>query len=219
MIVENFINNTLPLLQETDSIQSALRLMKEHRLEHFCAIINGHVGIISLKNISVLPKEATLLQASTYHRRISVTSTNHIWEALRTLNQYDTCILPILNSNKRYIGTISIWDISQHLYEIFPIDNGGAILQMTMPYQNYSLSELSQIIEGTNTKITMLNVFPLKNSNHIDLVFCIDKKDATESIQALERHGYMVDSWFMNKGKIDNLMEERYSAFMKYINI
>lgn len=219
MIVEDFINKTLPSLLETDSIQSALKVMKEHRLEHFCTTINAHVGIISLEEISALPPEATLLQAATYHRRVSVSTKNHIWEALRTFNQFDTCILPVVNDSKKLVGSISIWDISQRLYEIFPIDNGGAILEMEMPYQNYSLSQLAQIIEGNNTKITMLHVFPIKNSTNINLVFCIDKNDASESIQALERHGYMVDSWFMNKGKIDNLMEERYSAFMKYINI
>lgn len=219
MIVENFINTSLPILQETDKARSALNLMKTHRLEHICATINGHIGILSHEHISLASKELLLKDMSSYHRRLSISSDSHIWEALRTFNQYDTCILPVINDEKTFVGSISIWDISQHIYDIFPIDNGGAILQMEMPYQNYSLSELARIIEGTNSKITTLNVFPVKNSSFIKLVFCIDKNDATECIQALERHGYAVDSWFMNKGKIDSLMEERYSAFMKYINI
>ena len=179
----------------------------------------ANVGIISLNDISVLPQDATLKHAASRHHPVSISSDSHMWEALRSLNQNETCILPVINNKHKYIGAISIWDISQRLHEIFPINNGGAILQLEMPYQSYSLSELAQILEGTNTKITMLNVFPTENNSQVYLVFCIDKNDASESIHALERHGYVVDSWFMNKGKIDNLMEERYSAFMKYINI
>ncbi len=219
MIVKDFTNNNLPLLTGTDTAEKALQVMKEFRLENILVTINDQIGVVSYDNISLLPITTLLQSTSTFQHRITISTHDHIWEALRAFQQHDTCVLPVIDSKKKYVGGLSIWEISQRLYDIFPINNGGAILQMEIPYRNYSLSELANIIEGTNCKVTMLTVFPIKDSNNISLVFSIDKNDATETIQALDRHGYTVDSWFMNKGKIDSMMEERYSAFMKYINI
>ena len=219
MIVKDFINKDFPLLTENNTVKKALVLMKDYRIEHLPVSLNGAIGVLSYESINLLDASTKLIKLISMLKQISISPQDHIWEALRSFQQMDSCIIPIINNNKEYLGVLSIWEITSHLNAIFPISTGGAILQMNMNYRNYSLAELATIVESANCKITLLSVFPEPASQHVNIVFSIDKNDATEAISALERHGFLVDSWFMNKGKIDSLLEERYNAFLKYINI
>jgi hypothetical protein len=50
-------------------------------------------------------------------------------------------------------------------------------------------------------------------------VLRINQEDATDVIQALQRYDFDVKSWFMDKGKIDSVAEERYNAFINYMDV
>lgn len=219
MQTKQFINTALPLLSENDTVNHALHLMKEFRLEHFPACINGNHGLFSHDTLHIIPKDTLLSKVEQLFYKVCISTKDHIWLSIASFNQYETDILPLVDKDGLFCGSVLQRDVFDGISEIFPIGNGGAIIELEMSYLNYSLQELGGIVEGTNAKITLLSVFPIEGTTKINIVFSIDKNDASDVIQALERHSYHVNAWFMNKGKIDNILEERYDAFMKYINV
>lgn len=219
MVTKDFTNIDIPALDENCTVEDAQRMMKKYHLTSIAATINGNLGIFDSESFKSLPKETPLENLAQVHIKVSVAEHAHIWETINTFNIYETNLLPIVNNENEYIGVAGLRTIFKRVFEIFPIGNGGAILELEVSYRGYSLSELSSIVENAEAKITLLSVVPMTTSNNVMVVFSIDKDDATEVISALERHGYQVNSWFMNKGKIDSILEERYSAFMKYINV
>lgn len=219
MLTQDFINTALPLLTEKQTVKEALRSIKEHHLQEITACINGNYGFFSYNTLHLLPADTPLHKVERRLHKATLSSKTHIWESLRALSQHDTEVMPLLDENHVFCGAIVLRDIFNRITEVFPIGNGGAILELEMSFQHYSIQELGSIVESTGAKITLLSTFPIAESTKINLVFCIDKNDASEVIQALERHSYHVNAWFMNKGKIDTILEERYDAFMKYINV
>jgi acetoin utilization protein AcuB len=219
MLTKDFTNISFPLLKQSNSVTDTLNLMDEYNIDTLPANIDGKLGIYKKEDILILNESSTLSQNDDLFQIVSISDTDHIWEAIRTFNTYETELLPVVDNKNNYCGAIMQKDVFNRLFEIFPVGNGGAILELEVNYRNYSLSELANIVEGAEAKISLLSVTPISASNNVLVVFSIDKDDATEVINALERHSYHVNSWFMNKGKIDSIIEERYSAFMKYINV
>lgn len=219
MLTKEFINTTPPLLGESHTVEKALTLMQEFKLEHLTACIKGHYGFFSYDTLHIIAENTPLGKAEQFLIKAVLSTEDHIWESIRTFNQHEAEILPLVDKEGTFIGSVLIKDIFNRILEVFPIGNGGAILELEMSYQNYSIQELGGIVEGVNAKITQLSVFPIEETSKVNIVFTIDKNDASDVIQALERHSYHINAWFMNKGKIDNILEERYDAFMQYINV
>lgn len=219
MLTKEFINTTLPLVSEKDSVKKAKQVMKDFRLEHLTACIHGSYGFLSYDTLNIVPENTLLEKVEQLLTKVSLLTKEHIWISMGTFNQNETEVLPLLDENNLFCGSVLLRDLFNRISEMFPIGNGGAIIELEMSYQNYSLHELGGIVEGTNAKVTLLSVFPIKNTTKVHIVFSIDKNDATDVIHALERHSYHVNAWFMNKGRIDNILDERYDAFMKYINV
>lgn len=219
MLTKDFTNIDIPVLNDNRTVKKAQQVMKKHRLDSVAAIINGNLGLLTKESLKNIPTETPLIDIEQHFIKVSISGESHIWEAINTFKTYEISLLPIVDENNAYIGVAKLKNIFNRILDIFPIGNGGAILELEVNYRNYSLSELSNIVEGAEAKITLLSVVPTNISTNVMVVFSIDKDDASEVINALERHSYQVNSWFMNKGKIDSILEERYSAFMKYINV
>lgn len=219
MLIKEFINTQLPLLNGKHNVKKALKVMKEFHIGYLSVYINGNYGYLSYTALKEIAKDTLLSETEHLMVKISLLISSHIWESARLFSQYETEVFPVVNENNIFCGSLQQKDIFAHIPNIFPIENGGAILELEMSYQDYSLSEISNIVEGNNAKIILLSVLPIKGTSKVNITFTIDKIDATEVIQSLERHNYQVKAWFMNNGKIDNILEERYDAFMKYINV
>jgi len=219
MLTKKFINTSLPLPDEDTTVKQALKLAKEFYLEQFPACVKEHYGFFFNADMERLPSDTPLGTVEHLMHKVALHADDHIWESIRHFNQHNAEVLPCISENRKYVGVIFIKDIFKRIFEIFPIGNGGAILELELSYNNYSLNELAGIVEGSNAKITLLSTFPIEGTTKVEVVFSIDKNDATEVIQALERHGYQVNAWFMDKGKIDKVLEERYEAFINYINV
>ncbi len=219
MLAKNFINTSLPLLNDRHKVGDALKLTRKHRLQQFPTRINGTYGFFSHKLIEAVKENTPLSRLEYLMQKVHLLTDDHIWKSINTFNEHKTTVLPVLNKEQTFVGTVLTKDIFSRLSEFFPINNGGAILEIEMAYRNYSLSELANIVEGANAKITLLSVFPIEKTSKVKVVFSIDKTDASELIQALDRHGLHINAWFMNRGEIDNMKKERYSALMNYINV
>ncbi len=219
MLIKEFINTKLPLLKVQHSVKEALQIMKDFHLGNLSAFLDGQYGILSYRALKTLPKEVSLAEANHLLINTYISPYSHLWECSRTFAQYETEILPVLDNNNNYKGSLLLKDIFKRIPEIFPIANGGAIIELQMLYQDYSLTEISGIIEANNAKITLLSVLPIENSSKVNVTFSINKTDATDIIQALERHNYEVSAWFMNNGQMDQIVEERYDAIMNYMNV
>ena len=219
MLTKDFINTKLPLLDDSHKAKEGLQVMQEFHIEQLAACINGNYGFLTYNTLHNIHENTPLTKIEQLLQKASIATKDHIWKSISTFNQHEAEALPVLDENKSYCGTVLAKDLFNALQDIFPINNGGGILELEMSYQNYSLQELGGIVEGVNAKIIQLSIFPIKGTSKVNIIFAIDKNDASDVIQALERHNYHVNAWFMNKGKIDNLLEERYDAIMKYINV
>lgn len=95
-------------------------------------------------------------------------------------------------------------------------DNGG-ILEINLHNKEYSLTEISKIVEYEYAKI--ISLFLSNDSqNQMHLTLKLDIAQISGVVNSLERYGYDVVSYFASE-PVTNIEKDRYDLLMKYLSI
>ena len=93
------------------------------------------------------------------------------------------------------------------------------IIVLEINANDYSLSEIAQIVESNDAKILSFYINSYSNSMKMEVNIKINRKELTSIIQTFNRYNYIVKASFMDENDLDSLYENRYEQFMKYLSI
>ena len=100
----------------------------------------------------------------------------------------------------------------------FSFSEPGSILVLEMENRDYSLAEISRIIEGEHIKILSTFLTKSPDSNVVYVTLKISSGDAQRAKATLERHDYFVKASFVEETYVEDL-NEHYDALMHYLNV
>lgn len=143
---------------------------------------------------------------------------NTIWlDVLEAFARNSTNIMPVLDANNNYLGYYELSDIISLFGESpFFIDPGG-ILVVEKGLNDYSFSEISQIVESNNGKILGAFISKIKN-DVVQITLKIGNASLNEIIQTFRRYSYNIASGHEDDSYSANL-KERSDYLRKYLNM
>ncbi|WP_027137745.1 CBS domain-containing protein [Gaetbulibacter saemankumensis] len=141
-----------------------------------------------------------------------------LWlDVLEAFAVNSTNIMPVLDSNNKYLGYYELNDIINLFGETPFFTESGGILVIEKGINDYSLSEVSQIVELNNGKI--LGAFISKmTSDLIQVTLKIESSGLNEIIQTFRRYSYTIVSGHEEDGYYETL-KDRSDYLNKYLNI
>jgi CBS domain-containing protein len=148
-----------------------------------------------------------------------VTEDQHVYEVIELASRLSLSIIPVLSNNSHYKGVITQNDLIHYFADFSALKEPGAIIILEMSIHDYSLSQISQIVESNEAKILSLYISSHSSSTRLELTLKINKSDLTSIIQTFTRYNYTIQSTFMDHDDMDSLYENRYDMFMKYLSI
>jgi acetoin utilization protein AcuB len=221
MLAKDLISDVIPALRTSDSGQKALYWMDIFRISHLPIVNNeDFLGLISDKDIYDynMAEEPignhTLSLFSPY-----VTEDQHVYEVIELASRLSLSIIPVLSNNSHYKGVITQNDLIHYFADFSALKEPGAIIILEMSIHDYSLSQISQIVESNDAKILSLYISSHSSSTRLELTLKINRSDLTSIIQTFTRYNYTIQSTFMDHDDMDSLYENRYDMFMKYLSI
>ncbi len=221
MLAKDLISDVIPALRTSDSGQKALYWMDIFRISHLPIVNNeDFLGLISDKDIYDynMAEEPignhTLSLFSPY-----VTEEAHVYEVIELASRLSLTIVPVLSANNHYKGVITQQDLVHYFADFSALKDPGAIIILEMSVHDYSLSQISQIVESNDAKILSLYISSHSSSTRMELTLKINRMDLTSIIQTFTRYNYTIKSTFMDHDDMDSLYENRYDMFMKYLSI
>jgi hypothetical protein len=144
----------------------------------------------------------------------------HIFEVAGVALGCGVSLVPVLEADHSYLGSVTRTDLSFKLAELFSSGEPGGIIVLELTDVNYSLSQIAQIIEGNDARILSLYIHkPSPSTRELDVTIKVNVVDLSGIIQTFARYDYMIKATYMDQSQIKGLMEDRYDQFMKYINI
>ena len=141
-----------------------------------------------------------------------------IWlDVLEAFAKNSSNIMPVLDGSNKYLGYYELKDIISLFSESPFFSEAGGILVIEKGINDYSLSEISQIVESNNGKI--LGAFVSKmTSDLVQITLKIGNTGLNDIIQTFRRYSYNILSGHEEDGYIESL-KERSDYLNKYLNM
>lgn len=220
MIAEELINQMIPPLKLTDTAQQALHWMEELRVTQL-PIVSGqeYKGLISEDLIyqnndpDALLSEFTLESNGVYAYKYQ-----HFFDVLKIALDNNVGIVAVLDEGRNFVGVITITD-TLTAFARSSMQEPGGILVLLMDERDYSLSEVSRLVESNDAKILSSYVCTDKgDATRIKLTIKINRNDLSRIIATFERFSYNIVAKFHHtQGNEDD--KERIDLLLRYLNI
>lgn len=179
---------------------------------------NLYYGAISREEIELLDPESLKLNEFKHLAQPFYASENMNWfEVLQYFATHNTNFMPILNSEKEYIGYYELDDFL-NIFKCTPfLHEEGVILVVAKNVNDYSFSEISQIVESNNA--TLFGAFVSKIDNEIaHITLKLSLHDINNTLHSFRRYNYEILNEF-EKDKYLEELNDRSNYLQKYLNI
>ncbi|TAH24763.1 MAG: CBS domain-containing protein [Cytophagales bacterium] len=221
MIAEELINQMIPPLKPTDTAGKALSWMNNLHLAQLPVVdekkYQGIVTEDAINESEDLSKPISLFNLA--YSDLAVHTDTHFYEVLEKASKNKLQIVSVLDHENKYLGVISVVDISAAVANMFASQGPGGIIVLSMKSSDYSLAQISRLVESNDAKIisSFINQED-RDTNLIRLTLKLDKIDLTRIIATLERYSYKVVAQFQ-ESSIQNLEQDKLDMFFKYLNM
>jgi acetoin utilization protein AcuB len=220
MLARELISDIVTALKTSDTGTQALAWMDVFRVKHL-PIVNQRdfLGLISDADIYDLnnPDEPVGNHNLSLHKPY-VREDQHIYEVIEVLSRLELTLVPVLNYENQYLGVITQEELTQQFAQLSAMKQPGGIIELEMFERDYSLAEISQIVEGNNARILSLYVASNGEQGKIRVTLKINLTDMTSVMQTLERYNYSIVASHMSEEDLDEFYQERFDGFLKYLN-
>ena len=219
MTAKDLILNSIPVLNPAMYVSDALLRMEEAKLS-FLPVTDGdiYLGTICEKSLHDFVDVQQPI-GTDYLSFPFVRDESHIFDALSQITQLSIDMLPVISFDNRYLGAIGRESLLKQLSVVCNTNQQGAVILLEMYPEDYSLSELSRLVEDNNFKVVNLLTYPYENTGMLRVNLKIDREDATPLLRSLERFNYKVVCCFQQQGFIDETLRQRLDELMYYLEL
>ena len=220
MLVKDFITKEIPVVKDYDTVGYAFRLMDELKLKQL-PLVTGeglYRGLVEEKGLLEEPL-STMPLADVSRLEVSMQGDGSLHEALALMTRYGLSLLPVRSSGGRYVGAITQERLLEGLAEWCGADREGSVIVLELEARDYSLTELSRLVESNNAHVLSLLTHLDEQSGRWLVVLKIDLVDASPVLRSFERFNYVVRYHFMEQGVVDERLQRRMRELLYYINM
>lgn len=221
MRAKDLINYTIPPLKPTDSIDKAQSWMSEFHVHELPVVLNG--DFLGFFNENLLFDHFTGAERIENYQMMGTTlfvdQNEHYYELLKKAYEASSNLVAVLDENEKYLGAVTIQDVVEAFSKMSSINSPGTIIVISMTQADYSMTELSRIIESEGGKV--LSSFIENNEQQpgkIRVTIKLNVENGSTIISALERFGYTISSIF-GKGDEELIEKERLDTLMRYLKV
>ncbi len=221
MLAKDLISDLVPALRTSDSGLDALNWMEVFRVSHLPIVNNKEfLGLITDTDIFDLNKpEQALGNHQLSLAKPYVFYNQHIYNVIEIASRLQLTVIPVLSENKEYMGLITQTELLKNFANIIAAHTPGGIIEIEIPSYDYSISEIAQIIEDTDTKVLSFYVNQNEDSGVLKIIIKLNREDISPVLRAFDRYNYTVTASYSESNSIDEVVKKNYDALIRYLDV
>lgn len=216
--ITNYITNDYKAIDSQETIAAVQEFLDELTFSHFPVVEEQiYIGSIASDDIETFNSDKKIIDYRYSFEKFFV-RTNMVWlDVLEVFAQNHTNLVPVLDEENKYVGYYEISDIIIFFNETPFIKEPGGIIVVKKAVIDYSLSQITQIVESNNGKLLGLFISEADTLN-VQVTLKINLGPMNEIIQTFRRYNYEIISEHQEDNFI-NTLKERSDYLDKYLNI
>lgn len=216
--MQQLLRTDLPTLAPTDTASHGLLEMEEFHLNNLPVLEgNQYMGIVTEDELLNLDEAQPVQQALRPEHLLFTRTSLHWLDAKRLLAEHRLSLLPVLDEQNHYAGSITAADILYLEGEALGLKQPGGVIVLYVHQRNYHLSQIAQIVESDDASILDLQVTPLPESGVLEVTLKINKTDLGRVLHTFRRYDYEIAAAY-HQSNLDLDMKDRYEQLMRFLN-
>lgn len=218
MEITNYINADFKPIDSQETIVAVKDFLRDLNFSHFPVVEDGvYIGSISTEDIETFEEQKKVSDYK-YSLESFFSRTNAVWlEVLEIFAKNHSNIIPVLDENNKYVGYYELEDIIVFFNQTPFIKELGRIVKIKKGILDYSMSQITQIVESNNGKLLGLFISE-SDIDSVEVTIKISSGAINEIIQTFRRYNYEIISEHYEDSYITNL-KERSDYLDKYLNM
>jgi len=219
LFAQDCIDTSIPFIRLTDTVAYALELMQEYKAEDLAVVDKDLLAGIVTENLLLELDDLLVIETLKENfLQYKVSEGTHLFDVLKISVENTTFFLPVVNSENEYIGITTPQKLLNNLALNSSLTTSGGIIVLEQETKNYSLTEISRIVESNNAMILHSMMATSANQNRMQVSLKINKNDLKDIQQSFERYQYNVLA-VLHQSEYENQLQERYDSLMRYLEV
>jgi Mg/Co/Ni transporter MgtE len=216
--LSEYINNDFKPFSMNESVTEIQDFFADINYSHFPVMDSDvYLGCISAVDIETFETQKRISDYRYALEGFFVRTTMSWLDVLEVFARSNATIVPILDETNKYVGYYEITDVIKFLNETPFLKETGGIIVVEKPIADYSMSQITQIVESNNGKL--LGVFVSEaTAEKVQVTVKTTLGGINEIIQSFRRYNYEIISEH-HEDDYMNTLKERSEYLDKYLNI
>jgi len=216
--ITNYITNDFRAIDSQETIASVQDFFADLNFSHFPVLENGiFIGSIASDDVETFDTDKKAIDYKYTLERFFARKSMLWLDVLEVFAKNHTNVIPVLDENNSYIGYYEMEDIMKFFQETPFLKEQGGIIIVQKGLLDYSMGQITQIVESNNGKILGCFISEADLEN-VQITIKIGVGPMNEIIQTFRRYNYEIISEHQEDAYINSL-KERSDYLDKYLNI
>lgn len=218
MTAKDLINYMIPPLTLEDDIEKAQQWMDELKTTELPVTNEGDfLGLVDENMIYDFLDARLIGDFPLKGQKCTVSQGQHYYDVMSTAYNQGFRLVAVLDAEGRYLGVVSIQDVVEAFAQASSVNSIGAIMVLSIEEHDYSLSNISRMIEMNDVRILSSYVTPqLEKHSRVRLTIKLDTEEISQVKTVLENNSIYIEATF-NTTALSYDEKERLDLLMKYL--
>lgn len=216
--IKEYINNDFKAIDSNSVVVDVQDFFHELTFSHFPVLEEGvFIGCIALDDVDTFDQDKKVGDYRYTLEPFFVRTTMQWLDVLEIFAKNHSNVVPVLDENNQYVGYYELEDIIKFFHETPFLKEPGGIIVVQKPVIDYSMSQITQIVESNNGRLLGLFISEA-TTDTVQITLKLSLGAMNEIIQTFRRYNYEIISEHSEDNYITNL-KERSDYLDKYLNI
>ena len=216
--ITNYITNDFRAIDSQETIASVQDFFADVNFSHFPVLENSiFIGSIASDDVETFDTDKKAIDYKYTLERFFARKSMLWLDVLEVFAKNHTNTVPVIDENNIYIGYYEMEDIMKFFQETPFLKEQGGIIIVQKGLLDYSMGQVTQIVESNNGKILGCFISEADLEN-VQITLKIGVGPMNEIIQTFRRYNYEIISEHQEDAYINSL-KERSDYLDKYLNI
>ena len=218
MEIQSHIIDTIKVFDTGDLLENVIGFFRDSVYSHVAIMENGRfLGVMAEDDLASFDARKKI---SDYRYSLEAFSVGReaTWlEVLEIFTRNETNLLPVLGDEMEVVGYYRLLDVLGLLVETPFFREPGGILVVAKGKKDHSFSEISQIIESSNTRILGAFITDIQN-DVVMTTIKLSSENFNEVLQTFRRYNYSILFGTIQDQFLEDL-KQRSDYLDKYLNV
>lgn len=201
-----------------DSVKTCLNKFDKQQTNYLPVVNHSlYIGCLEKEDLLVVDADSPVSEIQYLIKDCSINNTDGMLDMLKKFADFEAELLPVINNKRELQGNYLLEDLLIDFRETPFFDHEGEELRLQKQFDQFSYSELCQIIESNNAKISGIFTSKVKD-NIIEVQLKITSNSLNTILENLRRFDYTIMSDH-HQDKYQEKVKESSEYLSHFLNI